>query len=139
MRCWTRRSVIAAGFSLAGCAEFDRSRLDQLYGGVSRPVDQPPVVLIPGAFGSSLRDRRTGRELWPISDSQLLLGNYRELGLPIDPITLEPESDAAEAYAVLRTGLGRDFYGNLIETLRRVGGALAVLPAADLGPDMDGS
>jgi hypothetical protein len=122
MRCWSRRSVIAAGLGLAGCAALDRSRLDQLYGGVSRPAGHPPVILIPGAFGSTLRDRRTGRELWPVSESRLLLGAYRELSLPFDPVTLEPDADGAEAYAVLRSGLGRDFYGNLIETLRRVGG-----------------
>jgi hypothetical protein len=118
---WTRRSVIVAGLGLAGCAAVDRSRLGHLYG-LSRPVDQPPVVVIPGAFGSSLRDRRSGRELWPVSNSKLLLGNYRELGLPLDPVTLEPDSSQAEAYAVLREGLGRDFYGGLIETLQRVGG-----------------
>lgn len=122
MRCWSRRSFIAAGIGLAGCAALDRSHLDRLYGGASRPAGQPPVILIPGAFGSTLRDRRTGRELWPISESQLLLGTYRGLGLPIDPVTLEPDVDAAEAHAVLRSGLGRDFYGNLLETLRRVGG-----------------
>jgi pimeloyl-ACP methyl ester carboxylesterase len=122
MRCITRRSVIAAGLGLAGCAALDRSRLGDLYGGLSRPADQPPVVLIPGAFGSSLRDQRTGRELWPVSNSKLLLGNYRDLGLPLDPVTLEPDASQAEAYAVLREGLGRDFYGSVVEALQRVGG-----------------
>lgn len=122
MQIWTRRSVIVAGLGLAGCAAVDRSRLGHLYGGLSRPADQPPVVVIPGAFGSSLRDRRTGRELWPASNSKLLLGNYRELGLPLDLETLEPDASQAEAYAVLREGLGRDFYGGVIETLERVGG-----------------
>ncbi len=122
MRCITRRSVIAAGLGLAGCAALDRSRLDHLYGGFSRPTGQPPVILIPGAFGSGLRDRRQGSELWPGSNSKLLLGNYRDLRLPLDPVTLEPDASQAEAYAVLREGLGRDFYGSVIETLERAGG-----------------
>ncbi|MDH5175574.1 MAG: hypothetical protein OEX15_02780 [Gammaproteobacteria bacterium] len=122
MRCWSRRSVLAAGIGLAGCATLDRSPLEQLYGAVSRPAGQPPVILIPGAFGSILRDRATGRELWPVSDSKLLLDDYKELGLPINPVTLEPEPGQAEAQAVLRSGLGRDFYGGLLETLQRVGG-----------------
>jgi len=121
MRCWSRRSVLAAGLGLAGCAALDRSRLDRLYGGLPRPAGQPPAILIPGAFGSSLRDSGTGRELWPVSDSQLLLGNYRGLELSIDPVTLAPDLHD-EAYAVLRSGLGRDFYGNLISTLRQLGG-----------------
>lgn len=122
MRCWSRRSVIAAGLGLAGCAAMDRTRLGVLYGTMSRPADQPPLILIPGAFGSSLRDRRSGRELWPVSDSKLLLSNYRELELPIDPDTLEPDASRAEAFAVFRDGLGRDFYGGVIDTLERVGG-----------------
>ena len=122
MRCLTRRSVMAAGLGLVGCAALDQSRLGRLYGEVSRPADQPPLILIPGAFGSSLRDRRDGRELWPVSAPKLLLGNYRELALPIDPDTLEADASQAEAYAVLREGLGRDFYGSVIDTLERVGG-----------------
>ena len=44
---------------------------------------QPPLVVIPGAFGSSLRDRRTGREIWPGTNPQLLVSNYRALELDI--------------------------------------------------------
>ena len=122
MQIWTRRSVIVAGLRPSRLCRGRPPRLGHLYGGLSRPADQPPVVVIPGAFGSSLRDRRTGRELWPVSNSKLLLGNYRELGLPIDLATLEPDASQAEAYAVLREGLGRDFYGGVIDTLERVGG-----------------
>jgi pimeloyl-ACP methyl ester carboxylesterase len=121
MRNWTRRSVIAAGLAAAGCAVVDRPRLGVMYGGVTRPADQPPLILIPGAFGSSLRERRTGSEIWPVSNARLLFGNYRELELPIDAATLEPDADSAEAYAVFREGLGRDFYGQVIDTLERVG------------------
>jgi len=128
MRRWTRRSVIASGLALAGCAAFDRPRLAVMYGSVSRPDDQPPLILIPGAFGSSLRKRSSGREIWPASDSKLLFSDYSELELPIDPATLEPDAHNAEAYAVFRAGLGRDFYGDVIDTLQRVGGYERCLP-----------
>jgi pimeloyl-ACP methyl ester carboxylesterase len=122
MRRWTRRSVIASGLALAGCAAVDRPRLAVMYGSVSRPDDQPPLILIPGAFGSSLRERSSGREIWPASEAKLLFSDYRELELPIDYATLEPDARNAEAYAVLREGLGHDFYGGVIDTLQRVGG-----------------
>jgi hypothetical protein len=140
MRGWTRRSVIASGLALAGCAVVDRPRLAVMYGSVSRPDDQPPLIVIPGAFGSSLRKRSSGREIWPASDYQLLFSDYRELELPIDPATLEPIAHNAEAYAVFREGLGRDFYGGVIDTLRRVGGyerRLPGVPALDsAGPGL---
>ena len=88
MRNWTRRSVVAAGLAAAGCAVVDRPRLGVMYGGVTRPADQPPLILIPGAFGSSLREKRTGREIWPASDARLLLGNFRELELPAGTLQL---------------------------------------------------
>ncbi len=92
MQIWTRRSVIASGLAAAGCAAFDRPRLGVMYGSVSRPDDQPPLILIPGAFGSSLRKRSSGREIWPVSNAKLLFSDYSELGLPIDPATLEPDA-----------------------------------------------
>jgi pimeloyl-ACP methyl ester carboxylesterase len=128
MRCWTRRSVIAAGLSLAGCAAFDRSQQAVTYASVTRPDDQPPLILVPGAFGSSLRECSSGREIWPVSDSRLLFSDYRELALPIDPATLEPDANDAEAYAVFREGLGHDFYGGVIDMLRRVGGYERCVP-----------
>jgi pimeloyl-ACP methyl ester carboxylesterase len=77
--------------------------------------------MIPGAFGSALRDRRTRKEIWPSSDSQLLIGDYRALELPIDHGTLEPVAAGFEAHAVFREGLGRDFYGHMLDTLENVG------------------
>ena len=122
MSFWTRRQVIASGLALAGCATVDRPPLHAVYGGAREGGAPAPLVFIPGAFGSTLRERSSGREVWPVSDSQLLFGNYRGLELPIDPATLEPLDDGIEAYAVFRAGLGRDFYGEAIDALERVGG-----------------
>jgi pimeloyl-ACP methyl ester carboxylesterase len=119
---WTRRSFIAAGLCVGACASLDRPPLGALYRPTQGSLDQPPLVLIPGAFGSSLRDRRTGRELWPGSSGMLLTSSYRGLELEIDAATLEPLAGDAEAYDVFAEGLGQDFYGRVLQTLERAGG-----------------
>src|SRR5690606_2273620 len=98
MERWTRRAFLAAGLSLGACTRLERPPLGVLYGQSRGAPDQPPLVLIPGAFGSSLRDRRTGREIWPGSSAALLASNYRGLELDIDPATLEPLAEDVEAY-----------------------------------------
>ncbi|MGI9247313.1 MAG: esterase/lipase family protein [Steroidobacteraceae bacterium] len=134
MAVWTRRGFLASGLALAACANH-RPRLAETYGAAARSGRRPPLILIPGAFGSSLRSRATGREVWPASDPELLLSNYRSLELPIDPVTLEPLADGLEAYAVFREGLGRDFYGEVIDHLERVGGYRLVRPGQPLRDD----
>ena len=57
MQRWTRRGVLASGLALAACA-LESPSLVRMYGS-ARPGTQPPLILIPGAFGSSLRDRVT--------------------------------------------------------------------------------
>jgi pimeloyl-ACP methyl ester carboxylesterase len=114
--------VLAAGLCLGACARLERPPLGALYRPTRESLDQPPLVVIPGAFGSRLHDRRTGREVWPGSSALLLTSSYRGLELDIDPATLEPLADDTEAYDVFREGLGRDFYGQVLETLQRAGG-----------------
>ena len=119
---WTRRGILAAGLSLTGCAVSGRPPLGPIYRPTRGSVDQPPLVVIPGAFGSSLRDRRTGREIWPGTNPQLLMSNYRGLELDIDPATLEPVAGDVEADEIFREGLGRDFYGKVVDMLHAAGG-----------------
>ena len=132
---WTRRSFLAAGLSLGACSRFDRPPLGTLYRPARATLDQPPLVLIPGAFGSSLRDRRTGREIWPGSPAALLASDYRGLELDIDPVTLEPRADDVEAYDLFEAGLGRDFYGEVLRTLQRAGGYARCGPCQAPRPD----
>jgi pimeloyl-ACP methyl ester carboxylesterase len=119
---WTRRGFLAAGLGLAGCAAPERPLLGPIYRSTRDNADQPPLVVIPGAFGSSLRDRRTGREIWPGTNPHLLVSNYRDLELEIDPATLEPVAGNVEVYDVFREGLGRDFYGKVLDMLHAAGG-----------------
>lgn len=122
MRRWTRRGFLTAGLGLAGCVATDRPPLGPLYRPTRENLGQPPLIVIPGAFGSRLCDRRTGRELWPRSNPSLLVSNYRELELAIDERRLAPVAGDVEAYAVFEEGLGRDFYGRVLRTLERAGG-----------------
>jgi len=119
---WTRRSFLAAGLCLGACTRLEKPPLGALYRPTQSSLDQPPLVVIPGAFGSSLRDRRTGRELWPGSSTMLLTSSYRNLELEIDPAALEPVAHHTEAYDVFEEGLGQDFYGRVLRTLERAGG-----------------
>jgi pimeloyl-ACP methyl ester carboxylesterase len=135
MDSWTRRSFIAAGICLGGCARFDRPPLGALYRPARANTGQPPLVLIPGAFGSSLRDRRTHREVWPGSSVELLTSDYRGLEVGIDPATLEPRAGDIEAYDLFEQGLGRDFYGQLLRTLEQIGGYVRCL--AGVPPPVD--
>ena len=91
-------------------------------------VDTTPVIVIPGVFGSKLRDRTTGAEVWPGSWNRILFGSYRELALEFDPATLAVKPDGLEAYDIAETALGRDFYGQIIETLVRYGGYRRGIP-----------
>jgi pimeloyl-ACP methyl ester carboxylesterase len=78
--------------------------------------------VIPGAFGSLLREAGSGREIWPGPGARLLLGRYRELAVTFDEDTLEPLAGVVEAPSVLPERLGQDFYGELLRTLERYGG-----------------
>jgi pimeloyl-ACP methyl ester carboxylesterase len=119
---WSRRSVLLAGLCVGACARFDRPPLGALYRPTQATIDQPPLIVIPGAFGSSLRERSTGREIWPGPSARLLVSSYRNLELDIDAATLEPLAGDIEAYDVFEKGLGQDFYGQVLRTLQRAGG-----------------
>lgn len=93
----------------------------------------PPVVIVPGILGSRLRERKSGRELWPGSVFNLLF-SARSLALDIDPTTLEPRPDDIEAYDLIRGVLANDFYGALIQTLEQQGGYVRGAPGHPADP-----
>ncbi len=122
MHAWSRRSFVAAGLGLAACTRLDRPSLEQLYGAAQYRADQPPLIVIPGAFGSALRDGRDGHEVWPGPDARVLFSRYRELELAIDPRRLEPLPGPVVPSDIFKHVLGRDFYGEVLQTLQRAGG-----------------
>jgi len=120
---------------LAGCGAGPRRKppLDELYRhGADR--EYPPLVVIPGAFGSRLLDTRSGREIWPRSSARLLLSSYMGLEVAIDEDTLDPVPGAVRPYAVFREGLGRDFYGKILTTLEGAGGYKRRQPGEPVDP-----
>jgi pimeloyl-ACP methyl ester carboxylesterase len=123
--------VLIAGLA-SGCASTPAPDLQRLY--ETRPltrattvkagVVETPVILVHGVLGSRLRDRRTGKEVWPGGITSLLFNSYDDLALPIDAKTLQPAPSNLEAYAITDRAAGQDFYGAIIRTLETSGGYL---------------
>jgi len=117
-----RRFLLGALALTAGCgAPRKTPPLKELYARRSGR-EQPPLIVIPGAFGSRLVDTRTGAELWPRSSARLLFSNYKLLEVEIDEDTLDPVGGLVRPSEVFREGLGQDFYGRILDTLEQVGG-----------------
>jgi pimeloyl-ACP methyl ester carboxylesterase len=120
--------VLAAALMLlaggVGCSsmiapEPDLERLYAAHAGGRRT----PVIVIPGVFGSRLREPDSGVEIWPGSLFDLLTG--RRLGL----LALSPTGRLAAAVGdrlqpgdVFFEAFGRDYYGTILATLTGPGG-----------------
>lgn len=118
----SRRHLLAGALACTACAgRRPAPPLAQLYANEGLR-DQPPVVLIPGAFGSQLRRRSTGEEIWPRSNLSLLLSSYPDIEVDIHPESLEALTDDIEAFDIFRQGLGQDFYGAVLDMMENVGG-----------------
>src|SRR6266508_3718691 len=101
--------ALAAAAVLPGCAAPPmRPDLARLYRIGTGPADTTPVILIPGLFGSKLRDRQTGAEVWPGRWNAVLWSDFRNLALSFDPATLAVRPDNLEAYALADEVLGHD-------------------------------
>jgi pimeloyl-ACP methyl ester carboxylesterase len=121
---FTRRAFLAAGAACAaGCAIGTAPPLARIYRrdfGASDPP--PPLIVIPGAFGSVLTYPDSDRELWPGSSFHMLVSSYKDIALPFDEDTLEPRPGRFVGQGMLRDRLFQDFYGALLRTLERAGG-----------------
>ena len=121
---------------LGGCAHTPVPDLARLYetGPLTRDTTletgavETPVILIHGVFGARLRDRDTGKEVWPGGITSLLFTSYDDIALPIDADTLQPAASDLEAYAITDRAAGRDFYGAIIRTLETAGGYSKGIP-----------
>ena len=117
------RCLALAALLLAACSKTPAGPdLGRLYRAGTQFADLTPVILIPGLFGSKLRDRTTRVEVWPGSARMILFGDYRQLALDFDRSTLAVRPDNLEAFDIADAALGRDFYGRLIATLHDFGG-----------------
>lgn len=118
--------VLAAG--LLGCNESPRPDLKRLYQLSSPQTEAVPVILIPGAFGTRLRDRVSGEEIWPGSWWRILFSSYPELALDIDPRTNRPLPSRLEPAGIAEQALQRDFYRPILQTLTQFGGYVRTQP-----------
>jgi pimeloyl-ACP methyl ester carboxylesterase len=127
--------VAAAALLLAGCAgNPTRPDLGRLYRIGTQFADTTPVIVIPGVFGSKLRDRSTGAEAWPGTTRMILFDDYRQLALDFDRETLAVRPDNLEAFDIAEAALGRDFYRKIIETLHDFGGYVRGTPGVPPQP-----
>jgi pimeloyl-ACP methyl ester carboxylesterase len=122
-------AVLLAG-AIAACSAPQRPDFRRLYGGAVASPDDTPVILIPGLFGSKLRDRRSGVEVWPGNWRRVLFSDYGDLALDFDPVTLEVRRADLEAFEIADTVLGQDFYGPIVSTLVNFGGYVRAAPGA---------
>lgn len=106
---------------LAACSSVRGPDLERLYRYQRGNPDQPPIVLVPGLFGSRLINA-DGSEAWPGSLLRLVFSNYDELGLDIDPATLEPMPTQLTVAGLTNRAAGRDYYGRIQEVLENAGG-----------------
>jgi len=105
---------------VAGCGDAPRPDLARLYRVAG--MDAAPVILIPGVFGSRLRDRASGDEVWPGPWWRVLFSSYDDLALEFDAQTLRPKASKLEPYGIAEQVFGRDFYKPILDTLTRHGG-----------------
>ena len=120
--------VALALATLAACGESPRPDLKRLYRLSSPDILAAPVILIPGAFGTRLRDRVSGEEAWPGPWWRILFSSYPDLALGIDPASLQPLPSQLESAGIADQALRRDFYGPILKTLEQFGGYARAQP-----------
>ncbi len=120
--------VLGTCVLFAACTTVRHPDLARLYRVGTGSDDVTPVIVIPGLFGSTLRDRATGAEVWPGDTTDLVFGDYRALALKFDPQSLAVLPDSLEASGLAEQVLGQDFYRPLIKTLEDFGGYVRGTP-----------
>jgi hypothetical protein len=83
-----------------------------------------PIVLVPGAYGSRLRDKNSKREIWPGPFTNFMFGRLSSLAFEIDPKTLRPVTANVEAYALLDGFAGVHPFKPVIRMLEDTAGYL---------------
>jgi pimeloyl-ACP methyl ester carboxylesterase len=105
---------------LQSCSLAHKPDLKRLYQ-QNRDVHQPPVIIIHGLMGSRLEESSSGREVWVGNPIKLLISDYAETALEIEPQTLSPKDSPLVASGLLDRVVGKDFYAGITETLETAG------------------
>ncbi len=114
--------------TVAGCSSIRGPDLTRLYAPAAAQPKAHPLIVIPGIMGSRLRRVDDGRELWPGSLANFVLGrDLSDLALPVQPTDSDaPASPALRAGGIFHEIAGHDFYGRLLRTLGGAGGYACV-------------
>jgi pimeloyl-ACP methyl ester carboxylesterase len=128
-----RNYLVAILVVLGGCAQFDKPDLERLYRYQQGNPDQPPIILIPGILGSRL-SFPDGKAVWPGSAFKILVSDFAELELKVNPDTLEPEESDLVVTGLTDAIAGQDFYGRLRDVLERAGGFVESVPGTPAKP-----
>ncbi|HHL32285.1 MAG TPA: hypothetical protein ENJ41_06830, partial [Oceanospirillales bacterium] len=108
---------------LTSCSKELKPDLARLYNTNYISYDRtPPVILIHGIMGSKLRDKNNLKEKWFGSLKNLIFSNYVDVGLKINPETLEPIDTNLEPFDIADKAAGTDYYNAIIQTLQNYGG-----------------
>lgn len=126
-------TLIVSTYFLSGQYE-QRPNLKRLFVESKMVTDQPPVIFVHGVLGSKLNDKDTGEEGWFSSPWKLLFDEFRHLALEINPESLEVEPNKYEASELAGDIIGKDFYGNIINTLVQYGGYQQVEVGQQINP-----
>jgi len=127
--------ALGASAATAGCTLLPANKLERRPRWFSPAETRPPVVFIHGAFGSRLRQRGTGEEIWPVGITDLLVSDYDELACRLDPQTGDATGDDIEAFDLFDDVGVVEFYGSLVQMLTNVGGYRRARPGAPIEGD----
>jgi pimeloyl-ACP methyl ester carboxylesterase len=88
------------------------------------------VIIIHGLTGSTLVDAKTGKQFWPGSIGALAFSNFRQLA---QMSTEDREGEGLVPGDLMYDVAGVDFYGELLETLTKVGRMVRSVPGQPVG------
>ncbi|MBP6513701.1 MAG: hypothetical protein KA224_00865 [Steroidobacteraceae bacterium] len=105
----------------SGCTTLRPTVVTEPPPGIDTTGPAPPVIFIHGAFGAKLRRRSDGAEVFPGSVTDMLVSDYTELALPLDPATALPLLGDIEPFALFEEAAGVQFYGSVLRMLEQAG------------------
>lgn len=127
---------------LAGCGSVMGPDFERLYSDANaqarrlpaKAMPLPPVVVVPGLFGTRLVMAEGGKEVWPGPLSKVAFADYRELALPV-----AADERVAELVpgGIAETAFGIDFYGRLLRTLEDYGGYVRSRPGTRVSDPLE--
>lgn len=100
----------------------------RLYQRTATQAQAMPVILIPGVFGSRLRDPATGEEMWPGNAWRVAFSNYGDLALQPNDAGDKPLPSGLVPSGIAEQTLQKDFYRPILHTLTQYGGYQRVEP-----------